>query len=240
MTENKAIPYKRVLLKLSGESFQGTGDYGISRARLLEISHELREIHDMGVQIALVVGGGNIFRGQEGLLSGFSRVNGDTIGMLATMINSLALSSTIEEVGLSPKILSALSMQQIADIYSPERAIRSLEKGRIVILGGGSGNAFFTTDTAAALRALQIKSDALIKGTRVDGVFSDDPEKNPNAEFFSQMTYKEVIDRKIKVMDSTCFTLCEENNMPIVVFNFETKGNLKRLLSGQKIGTLIK
>ncbi|MFP4459223.1 MAG: UMP kinase [Candidatus Zixiibacteriota bacterium] len=235
----KKFPYKRILLKLSGESFQGKGKYGISRQRLIEISKELRDIHELGIEVALVVGGGNIFRGQAGLLSGFSRVNGDTIGMLATIINSLALASTLEEVGLNPKILLAISMQQIADTYAPKRAIKSLEKGRIVILGGGSGNAFFTTDTAAALRALQIKADVLIKGTRVNGVYSDDPEKNTEAEFFDEMSYQDVLDRKIEVMDSTSFTLCEENNMPIVVFNFEKKDNLKKLLSGQSTGTLI-
>ena len=224
-------------MKLSGESLKGEEGYGLSPQRLSEVADEIANTKD--TQIAIVVGGGNIFRGETGEKLGFDRVQGDTIGMLATTINSLALATALESRDLSVKVMSAFPMEQIAITYSPSRAVAFLNEGHIVIIGGGSGNAFFTTDTAASLRALQIKADAILKGTRVDGVYSGDPEKDPNATFYSELDYDEVLSRRLKVMDQTSFTLCRDNNLPIIVFNFLQKGNLHKLIQGQEIGTII-
>ncbi len=228
---------RRILLKLSGESLKGDEGYGLSPQRLSEVADEIAAIKD--TQIAIVVGGGNIFRGETGEKLGFDRVQGDTIGMLATIINSLAMATALKSRNLSVKVMSAFPMEQIAITYSPNRAVSFLEEGNIVIIGGGSGNAFFTTDTAASLRALQIKADAIIKGTRVKGVFSGDPEMDSNAVFYDELDYDEVLNKRLKVMDQTSFTLCRDNNLPIVVFDFLKADNLRKLINGEDIGTII-
>ena len=233
------MKYNRVLLKLSGESLSGDSAYGIDSVRLHQYASEIQEVFTTGVQVAIVIGGGNIFRGLKGSLTGFDRQTGDYMGMLATVINSLALQKALENSGVKVKLMSALKIEGLAEKTNGLQAIKYLESGFLVILSGGTGNPFFTTDTASALRAVEIKADAMLKGTRVDGVYTDDPEKNPSAKKYDRLTFQEAYEKDLKIMDLTAFTLCEENNIPIVVFNMNQPGNLKKLLGGEKLGTLI-
>jgi len=232
--------YKRILLKLSGESLMGGKQYGLDENRLQEYAVQIAEVAKMGVQVGIVIGGGNIFRGLNGTKKGFDRILGDQMGMLATVINSLALHSTLQAEGATSHVLTAIRMEPVGEYYSKQKAVSFLEKGEIVIISGGTGNPFFTTDTASSLRAIEIGADIMIKGTRVDGVYTTDPEKNSTAEKFEEITYDEVYRRNLKVMDLTATTLCKENNMPIYVFNMDVPGNLKKVLLGEKIGTLVK
>ncbi|PKP29992.1 MAG: UMP kinase [Bacteroidetes bacterium HGW-Bacteroidetes-17] len=234
------MKYKRILLKLSGESLMGAQQYGIDQTRLKVYASEIAEAASMGVQIAIVIGGGNIFRGIQGTGQGFDRAQGDYMGMLATLINSLALQSAIEEQGISTKLLSGLPINPIAEPMSGRIAKEYLSKGTIVIIGGGTGNPYFTTDTASALRAIEINADAIFKGTRVDGVYDADPEKHPEAKKFKNISFDEAYQKQLKIMDLTAFTLCNENKMPIFVFDMNTKGNLKKALMGEEIGTIVK
>lgn len=231
--------YKRILLKLSGEALMGDRDYGIDDDRLAQYAKEIAEIAEMGIEVAIVIGGGNIFRGVSGVAKGIDRVQGDHMGMLATMINSLALQSALEEAGKKTRLLSAIKMEQIAESFIRRRAVRHLEKGRIVIFGSGTGNPYFTTDTAASLRAIEIEADVILKGTRVDGVYTADPEKDANAVKYDQLTFKEALEKGLKIMDLTAFTLCNENNLPIMVFDMNNPGNLKKVVLGEQIGTLV-
>ena len=231
--------YKRILLKLSGEALMGDQQYGIDPARLHQYALEVKKAADAGVQIAIVIGGGNIFRGMSGVGSGIDRAQGDYMGMLATVINGMALQSALENIGLYTRMLSAIKMEQICEPYIRRRAIRHLEKGRIVIFGAGTGNPYFTTDTAASLRAIEVEADVILKGTRVDGVYTADPEKDPTATKYESITFREAIAKNLNVMDMTAFTLCRENNLPIMVFNVNTPGNLLRLLKGEKICTIV-
>jgi uridylate kinase len=233
------MKYKRILLKLSGEALMGSKSFGIDHQRLQEYSRDVQTIVDMGVEVAIVIGGGNIFRGVQEDNSAIDRVQGDYMGMLATMINSMALQSALEGVGLKTRLLSAIKMEQIAEPFIRRRAVRHLEKGRVVIFGAGTGNPYFTTDTAASLRAIEIDANVILKGTRVDGIYTADPEKDASAERFSNITFKEVIDRGLSVMDMTAFTLCHENKLPIIVFDMNKPGNLKSVVEGQEIGTLV-
>ncbi len=234
-----AIKYKRVLLKLSGESLMGKKGFGIDHDKLDFFAGEVKQIHDAGVQVGIVIGGGNIFRGLSAEDQGIDRVTGDQMGMLATMINSLALQNAIERKGTYSRLMSSIHMHEIAEPYIRRRAIRHLEKGRIVIFGAGTGHPYFSTDTAASLRAVEIEADAVIKGTRVDGVFDSDPEKNPDALKFDNITYIDVLKKNLRVMDLTAISLCQENNLPIIVFNMDQPGNLLSLLTGDNIGTLV-
>ncbi|MCC8172157.1 MAG: UMP kinase [Parabacteroides sp.] len=231
--------YNRILLKLSGESLMGGKQYGIDETRLNEYATQIKEIADSGVQIGIVIGGGNIFRGLSGASKGFDRVKGDQMGMLATVINSLALSSALTALGAKAKVLTAIRMEPIGEFYNKWRAIELLEQGTIVILSGGTGNPFFTTDTGSSLRGIEIEADVMLKGTRVDGIYTADPEKDPNAVKFTDITYDEIYTRGLKVMDLTATTMCKENNLPIIVFDMDTPGNLKRVLTGESIGTLV-
>ncbi|MEN8138234.1 MAG: UMP kinase [Bacteroidota bacterium] len=233
------MEYKRVLLKLSGEALMGERQYGIDPKRLAEYAEEVKEIIEMGIEVAIVIGGGNIFRGVAGASNGMDRVQGDHMGMLATVINGLALQSALENAGLATRLQTAIEMNKIAEPFIRRKAIRHLEKGRVVIFGGGTGNPYFTTDTGATLRAVEIKADAILKGTRVDGVYSADPEKDPDATKFDYISFEDVIQKDLKVMDLTAFALSKENNLPIIIFNMNIKGNLKRLLSGEKVGTFV-
>lgn len=233
--------YQRVLIKLSGEAFAGDEDYGISPNFLEYISREIKSLYQHGVQIAIVIGGGNIFRGVEGLEIGIDRATGDYMGMLATVINALALQSALERVAQIPtRVLSAIEMRQVAEPYIRRRAIRHLEKGRVVIFAAGTGNPFFSTDTASALRAAEISAQLLIKATKVDGIYTEDPLKNPKAEFIEEITYLEAITRDIRVMDHTAMTMCMENKIPILVLNIKKPGNLLKAVMGQKVGSLVK
>ena len=234
-----ASKYKRILLKLSGESLMGSLDFGLDPKALRSFAEEIVEASNMGCEIGLVVGGGNIFRGVQSSVTGIHKVSGDYMGMLATVINSVAFQNTLEELGAQTRLQTAIKMEQIAEPYIRRKAIRHLEKGRIVLFGAGTGNPYFTTDTASVLRAIEIEADIVIKGTRVDGVYDSDPEKNPDAKFFSEISFKEVIQRDIRVMDHTAFTLCSENKLPLRVINFNERGNLIKLLQGENIGTLI-
>ena len=231
--------YKRVLLKLSGESLMGQQGYGIDTGRLADYARQIKEITDNGVEVAIVIGGGNIFRGLQGAAKGFDRVKGDQMGILATVINSLALSSALEAIGQPAKVLTAINMFPIGEQYSKWRAIELLEKGEVAIISCGTGNPFFTTDTGSALRAVEIEADVMLKGTRVDGVYTADPEKDPAAVKFDEITYDEVLSRGLKVMDLTATALCKENKMPIVVFDMDHVGNLGKVISGENIGTLV-
>ena len=231
--------YNRVLLKLSGESLMGQQGYGIDTQRLADYAVQIKEIADGGVQVAIVIGGGNIFRGLQGAAKGFDRVKGDQMGMLATVINSLALSSALEAIGQPAKVLTAINMFPIGEQYSKWRAIEALEKGEIAIISCGTGNPFFTTDTGSALRAIEVEADVMLKGTRVDGVYTADPEKDPSAVKFDEITYDEVLSRGLKVMDLTATALCKENKMPIVVFDMDHLGNLGKVIAGENIGTLV-
>ena len=231
--------YRRVLLKLSGESLMGHQGYGIDTRRLEEYARQIMEISSMGVQVAIVIGGGNIFRGVAGAAKGFNRVKGDQMGMLATVINSLALSSALEAIGQSVKVFTALNMYPIGEYYSKWHAIEALESGEVAILAGGTGNPFFTTDTGAALRGGEVEADVMLKGTRVDGIYTADPEKDPTATKFDKITYDEVYNRGLKVMDLTATALCKENHLPIIVFDMDTPGNLLKVIKGEAIGTLV-
>lgn len=231
--------YKRILLKLSGESLQGDLIGGICENRLMEYAEQIIEATKKGIQIGIVIGGGNIFRGLKGTERGFDRVKGDQMGMLATVINSLALQSAIESKGAKCRVLTAIRMEPIAEFYSKQKAIEALECGEIVILSAGTGNPYFTTDTGSSLRGIEIEADVMLKGTRVDGIYDSDPEKNPDAVKFDTITFDEVYRRNLKVMDLTATAMCTENNLPVIVFNMDKKGNLLRLLSGEKVGTLV-
>ena len=231
--------YNRVLLKLSGESLMGSQHYGIDPVRLGEYATQIKEAVDGGTQVAIVIGGGNIFRGVQGAAKGFDRVKGDQMGMLATVINSLALCSALESTGCAARVFTALNMYPIGEYYSSRKAVEALEKGEVAILAGGTGNPFFTTDTGAALRAVETGADAMMKGTRVDGIYTADPEKDPTATKFDRISYDEVVARGLRVMDLTATALCKENGMPIVVFDMDTPGNLARVLAGETIGTVV-
>ena len=231
--------YKRVLLKLSGESLMGEQGYGIDTKRLGEYATQIKEIASGGVQVAIVIGGGNIFRGLSGASKGFDRVKGDQMGMLATVINSLALSSALEAVGQPAKVFTAVNMFPIGEHYSKWKAIEALNNGAVSIMAGGTGNPFFTTDTGSALRGIEVEADVMLKGTRVDGIYTADPEKDPTATKFTEISYDEVYTRGLKVMDLTATALCKENNLPIVVFDMDTPGNLAKVIAGEPIGTLV-
>lgn len=232
--------YKRILLKLSGESLMGDKQYGIDSQKLLEYAQDIKSIVDLGVEVAVVIGGGNIFRGLQGTGTGMDRVQGDYMGMLATVINSMALQATLEKIGLHTKLLSGLKIEPICDSMSRRKAIENLEKGRVVIISAGTGNPYFTTDTASALRAVEIKADVILKGTRVDGVYTADPEKDKSAVKYDTLTFDEAYKKGLAIMDLTAFTLCKENNLPIIVFDMNKQGNLLKLLNGEKIGTIVK
>lgn len=231
--------YKRILLKLSGESLMGGKQYGIDEIRLNEYATQIAEITQMGIQVAIVIGGGNIFRGLSGTGRGFDRVKGDQMGMLATVINSLALHSALEKKDVKAHVLTAIRMEPIGEFYSKARAVELLEQGKVVICSCGTGSPFFTTDTGSALRGIEIEADVMLKGTRVDGIYTADPEKDKTATKFDTITFSEVYQRGLRVLDLTATTMCMENNLPIIVFDMDTVGNLKKLLSGEKIGTLI-
>jgi len=233
------MKYKRILLKLSGEALMGKKQFGIDNEILMQYANEIKNISELGVEIGIVIGGGNIFRGVQAERGGMDRTQGDYMGMLATMINSMALQAALESIGLYSRLQSAIEMKEIAEPFIKRRAVRHLEKGRIVIFGAGTGNPFFTTDSAASLRAIEIDADVILKGTRVDGIYSEDPEINPDAEKFNKLTFKEVFNKEIKVMDMTAFTLCKENNVPIIVFNMNEPGNLKKVVLGDEVGTLV-
>ena len=232
--------FKRVLLKLSGESLTGENSFGIDPNIVAKYAKEIKSIVDLGVEVAIVIGGGNIYRGMNESETGIERAQGDYMGMLATVINGMALQSMLEKQGMYTRLLSAIKMEQIAEPYIRRRAIRHLEKHRIVIFGAGTGNPYFTTDTAGSLRAIEIQADVILKGTRVNGVYTAEPEKDPNAVKYDTISFKECIDKNLKIMDMTAFTLCMENNLPIIVFDMNQEGNLKKLVCGEKVGTLVK
>ena len=234
------MQYKRILLKLSGESLMGDGEYGIDPKMLSKYANEINIILKKGVEIAIVIGGGNIYRGIQSEGAGFDRVQGDHMGMLATIINGMALQSALESIDVNTRLLTAIRMDQVAEPYIRRRAMRHLQKGRVVIFGGGTGNPYFTTDTAATLRAIEVEADVILKGTRVDGIYSSDPEKNPSAKKYDLVTFDEVIEKKLNIMDLTAFTLCHENNLPIKVFNMNIEGNLTKVCKGENVGTLVK
>ncbi|MHA7863581.1 UMP kinase [Flagellimonas marinaquae] len=231
--------YKRILLKLSGEALMGEQQYGIDAKRLDEYAEEIKSVIDKGVEVAIVIGGGNIFRGLAGASQGMDRVQGDHMGMLATVINGLALQSALELKGVQTRLQSAIKINEVAEPFIRRRAIRHLEKGRVVIFGGGTGNPYFTTDSAAVLRAIEIKADVILKGTRVDGIYTADPEKHKDATKFDSISFNEVLSKGLKVMDTTAFTLSQENELPIVVFDMNTRGNLNKIVSGENIGTVV-
>jgi len=233
------MKYKRILLKLSGEALMGNQQFGIDPQRLEQYAKEIKSVSELGVEIAIVIGGGNIFRGVEAEKIGIDRVQGDYMGMLATVINGMALQSALEKNGMFTRLLSGINMDQVCEPYIKRRAERHLEKSRIVIFGAGIGNPYFTTDSAAALRAIEISADVVMKGTRVDGVYSSDPEKNPNATRYASLTFQEVYEKGLNIMDMTAFTLCQENKLPIIVFDMNISGNLLKLIKGEEAGTLI-
>ncbi|WP_321424915.1 UMP kinase [uncultured Bacteroides sp.] len=233
------IKYKRILLKLSGESLMGEKQYGIDEVRLGEYAQQIKEIHELGVQIGIVIGGGNIFRGLSGASKGFDRVKGDQMGMLATVINSLALSSALGSVHVKSRVLTAVRMEPIGEFYNKWKAIETLEAGEVAIFSAGTGNPYFTTDTGSSLRGIEIEADVMLKGTRVDGIYTADPEKDKTATKFKEITYDEIYTRGLKIMDLTATTMCKENNLPIVVFDMDTVGNLKKVIEGEDIGTYV-
>ncbi len=233
------MKYKRILLKLSGEALMGNKQFGIDNDRLEEYTKEIRSIYDAGVQIAIVIGGGNIFRGVQAEQGGMERTQGDYMGMLATMINAMALQAALEKEGIYTRLQSAIEMKEIAEPFIKRRAVRHLEKGRVVIFGAGTGNPFFTTDTAASLRAIEVEADVILKGTRVDGIYTADPEKDPEAKKFERITFSEVYEKGLNVMDLTAFTLCNENKLPIIVFDMNKPGNLNKVVLGEPVGTLV-
>ncbi len=231
--------YKRILLKLSGESLMGEKKYGIDENRLSDYANQIAEMANAGIQIGIVIGGGNIFRGLSGANKGFDRIKGDQMGMLATVINSLALSSALSSVGIKNRVLTAVRMEPIGEFFSRDKAIELLEAGYVVIFSAGTGNPFFTTDTGASLRAIEINADVMLKGTRVDGIYTADPEKDASATKFDEITFDEIYNKGLKVMDLTATTMCKENNLPIIVFDMDTVGNLRKVLNGENIGTLV-
>ncbi|WP_026953247.1 UMP kinase [Algoriphagus mannitolivorans] len=233
------MKYKRILLKLSGEALMGEKKYGIDSTRLQQYADEIKKVKDLGVEIAIVIGGGNIFRGVQAEKSGIDRVQGDYMGMLATLINAMALQSALEQNGMFTRLMSGIKIESVCEPFIRRRAIRHLEKGRIVIFGAGIGNPYFTTDSTAALRAIEIESDVVLKGTRVDGVYTADPEKDSSATKYQNITFTEVYEKNLSVMDMTAFTLCQENNLPIIVFDMNKAGNLSKLVLGEEVGTLI-
>lgn len=233
------MKYNRILLKLSGESLMGEQAYGISPEMLKMYCNEIKQAHDKGVQVAVVIGGGNIYRGLQGSAKGMDRVQGDYMGMMATMINSLALQGELERQGVKTELLGGLAIEPISKAFSRRRAKESLNEGRVVIIGGGTGNPFFTTDTASTLRAIEIEADVILKGTRVDGVYTADPEKDPTAKKYETLTFDEALTKKLKIMDLTAFALCQENNLPIYVFDMNKAGNLQKVVEGENIGTLV-
>jgi len=233
------MPYKRILLKLSGEALMGERQYGIDPNRLAEYAEEIKAVVDKGIEVAIVIGGGNIFRGIAGASRGMDRVQGDHMGMLATVINGLALQSACEDVGIQTRLQSAIKINEVAEPFIRRKAIRHLEKGRVVIFGGGTGNPYFTTDSAAVLRAVEIEADVILKGTRVDGIYTSDPEKDKNATKYDFITFDDVLKKGLKVMDTTAFTLSQENELPIIVFDMNTPGNLFKVVSGENIGTTV-
>jgi len=234
-----ALRYRRVLLKLSGEALMGSGSFGIDPEVVRILSDELASVHALGVELALVVGGGNIFRGVKAASAGMDRVSGDHMGMLATLINSLALQDQLEQRGVQTRVLSAIEIRQVAEPFIRRRAIRHLEKGRVIILAAGTGNPYFTTDSAAALRAMEVKAEVLLKATKVDGIFSADPVSHPEATKYPRITYREVLERNLKVMDATAISLCMDNKLPIVVFNIRQDGNIRRVIHGDPIGSVV-
>ncbi len=234
------MKYKRILLKLSGESLQGSQKYGLSTDMLQSYAEQIKCVAEQGIQVGVVIGGGNIFRGLTGSQRGFDRVKGDQMGMLATIINSLALQSSLEANDVKCKVLTSINMEPVGEYYSKAKAIDYLEAGYVVIIGGGTSNPYFSTDTASALRGIEIEAEVMFKGTRVDGVYSADPEKDPEAVKFDTITFDEIYARKLKIMDLTAFTLCRENNLNIIVFDMDTPGNLERVVGGESIGTLVK
>lgn len=232
--------YRRILLKLSGESLMGDRNFGIDPRMLEQYAKEIKEVTNIGVQVAVVIGGGNIYRGMNESETGIERAQGDYMGMLATVINGMALQAALDKVGVATRLQSAIKMEQVAEPYIRRRAIRHLEKGRVVIFGAGTGNPYFTTDTAGSLRAIEIKADVILKGTRVDGIYSADPEKDPTATRYETLSFNDVISQNLKVMDMTAFTLCQENDLPIIVFDMNSNGNLLNVVSGKHVGTLVK
>lgn len=234
------MKYKRILLKLSGEALMGDQQYGIDSKRLQEYALEIKKIVDGGCEVAIVIGAGNIFRGVSGAANGMDRVQADYMGMLATVINSMALQAALEQQDVVTRLQSAIEMDKVAEPFIKRRAVRHLEKGRVVIFGAGTGNPYFTTDTAATLRAIEINADVILKGTRVDGIYTADPEKDPTATKYNHLTYAEVYEKNLQIMDMTAFTLSQENHLPIVVFDMNTQGNLMKVVMGEKIGTLVK
>ena len=232
--------YKRVLLKLSGESLMGAQKYGLSTEVLNQYAEQIRTVAATGVQVGIVIGGGNIFRGLSGVSRGFDRVKGDQMGILATVINSLALQGALESAGARARVLTSIRMEPVGELYTKAKALELMEAGWIVIIAGGTGNPYFTTDTASALRGVEIEAEVLLKGTRVDGVYTADPEKDPTATKFAEITFDEVYRRRLKVMDLTAFTMCKENDLPIVVFDMDTPGNLQKVIAGEPIGTVVK
>jgi len=233
------MKYKRILLKLSGEALMGDKNFGIDNNRITQYAEDIKSIVDIGVQVAIVIGGGNIFRGLQAAEGGMDRVQGDYMGMLATVINSMALQSALEQKGIHTRLQSAIKMEAICEPFIRRRAVRHLEKNRVVIFGAGTGDPYFTTDTAASLRAIEVEADVILKGTRVDGIYTDDPEKVKDAVRFDTLTFDEVYEKDLKVMDMTAFTLCHENKLPIIVFDMNKKGNLLQLVQGEKVGTLV-
>lgn len=233
------LKYKRILLKLSGESLMGDAGYGIDTNRLNEYAQQIKELINAGAQVAIIIGGGNIFRGLAGAANGFDRVKGDQMGMLATVINSLALQTSLTNVGVKSIVYTAIRMEPVGDFYHRDNVVEDLKSGHVAILSGGTGNPFFTTDTASALRAVEIGADIILKGTRVDGVYTADPEKDPDAKKFENISFDEVIKRELNVMDLTAFTMCKENNLPIYVFDMNIRGNLLKVVKGERIGTLV-
>ena len=233
------MPYKRILLKLSGEALMGDRQYGIDPKRIADYAQEIKAVVEKGIEVAIVIGGGNIFRGLAAASNGMDRVQGDHMGMLATVINGLALQSALEEIAVQTRLQSAIQINEVAEPFIRRRAMRHLEKGRVVIFGGGTGNPYFTTDSAAVLRAIEIEADVIIKGTRVDGIYTADPEKDANATKFDNISFHEVLSKALKVMDTTAFTLSQENELPIIVFDMNKKGNLLKIVSGEAIGTVV-
>ena len=233
------MPYKRILLKLSGEALMGDKQYGIDPERLAVYAEEIKAVVEKGIEVAIVIGGGNIFRGLTGASSGVDRVQGDHMGMLATVINGLALQSALETKGVQTRLQSAIKINEVAEPFIRRRAMRHLEKGRVVIFGGGTGNPYFTTDSAAVLRAIEVEADVILKGTRVDGIYTSDPEKDKNATKFDSISFNDVLSKGLKVMDTTAFTLSQENELPIVVFDMNKKGNLLKIVSGENVGTVV-
>jgi uridylate kinase len=233
------IKYNRVVLKLSGESLQGKFQHGIDPEVLTEYALQIKELISIGIEVGIVIGGGNIFRGMSGTSKGFDRCKGDQMGMLATVVNSLALASALESLQIKARVLTAIAMQPIGEFYTKELAIKALEKGEVAIFGAGTGNPFFTTDTAASLRAIEVGADVMLKGTRVDGIFTADPEKDPNAVKFDEISFDEIYSRGLKIMDLTATTLCKENNLPVIVFNMDKKGSLLKVVHGEPLGTYV-